>query len=102
MKYDHTAFIVRNIEKSIIWYKEKFKARVIYESNDWALISIYGTKLALSTGKHPFHIAFKTNKEMLNSYGEEKIHAHRDGTESIYFEDLDGNAVELIVYPDAS
>ena len=99
MKYDHTAFIVKNINNSVNWYKEKFEAKELYKSEDWAFLEISGSKLALSTGKHPVHIAFEVSEQKLLKYSNEKIHNHRDGTKSIYFSDLDGNAVELIVYP---
>ena len=99
MKYDHTAFIVKNISKSVSWYVENFSAEILYDSEDWALLKIRDCKLALSTGKHPYHIAFAVSEEDLGEYKDQKVHNHRDGTKSIYFEDLDGNAVELIVYP---
>ena len=102
MKYDHTAFIVKNISKSVSWYKNNFSAEILYESEDWAFLKIEDCKLALSTGKHPYHIAFKVSEEFLHKHKDKKIHNHRDGTKSIYFEDLDGNAVEIISYPSAS
>lgn len=99
MKYDHTAFVVKDIDKSLEWYKENFNAKIIYRSKDWAFIDINSSKLALSTGKHPNHIAFEVTEEELAQHRGKKVWDHRDGTRSIYFEDLDGNAVELIVYP---
>ena len=100
MKYDHTAFIVKNISESVAWYIKNFSAEVLYESEDWAFLNISNSKLALSTGKHPYHIAFSVSEECLSQYEDKKIHNHRDGTKSIYFEDLDGNAIEIISYPD--
>ena len=102
MKYDHTAFIVKNISKSLSWYKDNFSAEVLYESEDWAFLKIKDTKLALSTGKHPYHVAFSVSEESLAEYKDKKIHNHRDGTKSIYFQDLDGNAIEIISYPSMS
>ena len=99
MIYDHTAFIVKDIKKSVSWYKDNFKAEVIYESEDWAFLSISKTKLALSTGKHPVHLAFEVTEDELTQHRGKKVLLHRDGTKSVYYEDLDGNAVELIVYP---
>lgn len=100
MKFDHTAFIVKNISDSVAWYIKNFSAEVLYESEDWAFLSISGTKLALSTGKHPVHLAFKVTEDDLAQHRGKKVWSHRDGTKSIYFEDLDGNAIELIVYPE--
>ena len=102
MKYDHTAFIVKDIKDSVNWYCENFNAKTIYCSEDWAFLEIEGTKLALSTGKHPYHLAFEVTEKELDAHRGKKVWLHRDGTKSIYFEDLDGNAIELIVYPSNS
>jgi len=102
MKFDHTAFIVKDIAKSLEWYKKNFDAKVIYESEDWAFMEIKDAKLALSTGKHPYHIAFRIKESELDAQRGKKAYLHRDGTKSVYYEDLDGNAVELIVYPENS
>jgi len=99
MKYDHTAFIVKSIKKSVDWYSKNFNTKIIHYSEDWAFLDVEGTKLALSTGKHPYHLAFEvTEKELATHRGKKVLH-HRDGTKSVYYEDLDGNAIELIVYP---
>ena len=96
-EYDHSSFIVKNIDKSLKWYVENCDAEILYSSEDWALMNIYGTKLALSTGVHPPHIAFRCKKDTLYSIEDIKI-KHRDGSEAVYIQDLDGNAIELITY----
>lgn len=99
MNFDHTAFIVKDIKKSAKWYQENFDAKIIDQYDDWAFLEIYNTKLALSTGKHPYHIGIRCDKEEdLERLGG-KVYNHRDGTKSIYKVDLDDNAVEFIFYP---
>ena len=35
---DHIAIQVENIEKSVEWYKNKFKCKIIYSDKTWAFI----------------------------------------------------------------
>ena len=59
---DHIAIQVKNIEKSVEWYKSKFKCKVIYLDKTWAFIEFKNTKLALVTNtEHPPHFAVLNN-----------------------------------------
>ena len=92
---DHIAIQVKNIEKSVAWYKSKFKCKVIYIDKTWAFIEFKNTKLALVTNtEHPPHFAVLNNDVQNNP----KAITHRDGSISIYTKDNDNNYIELITY----
>ncbi len=42
---DHIAIQVQNIEKSVEWYKNNFKCKIIYSDKTWAFIQFKNTKL---------------------------------------------------------
>lgn len=103
MRLDHVAVTSANIEQSVNWYRQQFGATVLYQDKTWAFLQVGGNKLALVTpGQHPPHIAFSVTEEQLDQASKSTgiaVDKHRDGTKGIYVKDPDGNAVELIRYP---
>lgn len=92
---DHVAIQVNNIQDSLNWYLNKFKCKEIYSDKTWAFIEFNNMKLALVTNKqHPNHFAILDNN--LNQLLNPK--KHRDGSISIYINDIDNNYIELIKY----
>jgi len=103
MRLDHVAVESSDIDKSVDWYTQQFGATVIYQDKTWAFLQVGGNKLALVTpGQHPPHVAFSVTEEQLDQAAQRtgiSIDKHRDGTKGIYVKDPNGNAVELICYP---
>ena len=97
MHLDHVAINVKNIKKSIEWYKSNFNCTVLYEDASWGFIEICGTRIALTiNSQHPPHIAFSV--ESLEDLPGKPI-THRDGSVSCYVKDPDGNYLEYIYWP---
>jgi len=98
MKIDHVAINVGDIKKSVNWYVENMSAKVDYEDDTWAMLSIGNTKLALTIeSQHPPHVAFCV--EDIKDLGEgAEIKRHRDGSYYLYLEDPDGNILEMIYW----
>ena len=98
MKIDHVAINVADIKKSVNWYVENMSAKVDYEDDTWAMLSIGDTKLALTIeSQHPPHVAFCV--EDIKDLGEgAEIKRHRDGSHYLYLEDPDGNILEKIYW----
>ena len=89
----HIAIQVNNLAKAVNWYTDNFQCKISYQDDSWALLKFANTSLALVVPKqHPHHFAI--TKDDLTKYG--KAVPHRDGTESVYINDLDGNYVEII------
>ena len=89
----HVAIEVADVAESLRWYRERFSCEIEYKDDTWALLKFGNMSLALvTTGQHPPHIAFVT--ERAGEHGELKT--HRDGTRSVYIDDPAGNAVELL------
>src|ERR1700730_7431377 len=105
-EFDHIAIRTGDVTASIEFYKKHFDGvEVLYEDKTWGLLSFGGIKIALVTsGEHPPHISFKVaSKKELEEYADEmkgKIKVHRDSSESFYFKDSSGNAVEIVWYPE--
>ena len=93
MILDHVALVVENPKKSAAWYCENFEAKLIYADESWSIIQLDNIKLAFVISKqHPAHIAFR-----VDSFGDDRRpKSHRDGTESYYTRDQDGNIIEMI------
>lgn len=104
MELDHVAVTATDIAASVAWYKEKFGAQVLYQDETWAFLRVGQGKLALVTpAQHPPHVAVRVGQEALAQAAREAgkaVDRHRDGTGGIYLSDPDGNAVELICYPE--
>ena len=92
-KIHHIAIQVKNISKSVDWYKQNFDVEVSYLDETWAMINFENTSLALVIPEeHPYHFAIESSSA--ESYG--NLTKHRDGTASVYIKDIDGNNVEMI------
>ena len=97
--FDHVAINVKNIQESIAWYSENLSAMPIYQDDTWALLSIGESKVALVSGDiHPPHIAFKIEDAKMFPKTS-KIKNHRDGSKYVYIDDLDGNTIEIVMFP---
>jgi catechol 2,3-dioxygenase-like lactoylglutathione lyase family enzyme len=92
-KIHHVAVQVDDIKAAVVWYTNKFDAKLAYEDETWALLEFNNLSLALvMPDQHPPHFAIENaNAEQ---FGE--LTLHRDGTESIYIKDPFGNSVEII------
>ena len=70
-----------------------FDCKVTYEDESWALLGFANVKLALVLPEqHPPHVGFV--RRDAERFG--PLSPHRDGTRSIYIEDSEGNAVEIL------
>ena len=99
MKFDHVALNVKDIARSVAWYKETVGATVLYEDSTWAFLEAGGVKIALTLpNQHPRHIAFDIGSAPSSDFLR-RARPHRDGSVSYYVVDPDGNAVEWICYP---
>jgi len=99
VKFDHVALNVKDIARSVAWYKETVGATVLYEDSTWAFLEAGGVKLALTLpNQHPRHIAFDIGSAPSSDFLR-RARPHRDGSVSYYVVDPDGNAVEWICYP---
>ncbi len=89
----HVAIQVENIARALKWYSENFNAEIVYLDDTWAMLRFENIYLALVIpGQHPPHIAIE--HEGAESFG--TLIKHRDGTESIYINDSEGNTLELM------
>ena len=92
----HVAISVDDIAEAVAWYTEKFRCRVVYQDDTWAMLQLANTCLAfVSRSQHPPHLGFASTEEKAHQFGRLKV--HRDGTSSVYIQDPSGNAVELLV-----
>lgn len=101
MKFDHVALISKSIKNSIQWYKENLGAEVLYADDTWGYMLVGGVKIALVVKQqHPPHICFEVNEDfILKNLKNKKFKKHRDGTESYYTKDIDGNFIEYLKCP---
>ena len=89
----HVAIQVKDIERALKWYSENFNAETVYFDDTWAMLRFQNIYLALVVpGQHPPHIAIE--HEGAERHG--ALTKHRDGTESIYINDSEGNTLELM------
>jgi len=89
----HIAIVVEDIDRAIRWYQSQFNASLIYADNTWAMLGFENIELALvKAEQHPPH--FAVIYEEAEKYG--PLTRHRDGSESVYIKDSEGNSVELI------
>jgi len=98
MKLDHVAFVSKDIKRSVEWYEKTFGAERLYLDETWGLIKVFDTKIAfVVSSQHPPHICFEVGEEYIekNLKGK-KFKKHRDGTESCYTTDCDGNFIEFL------
>lgn len=89
----HIAICVKDIARACAWYQQHFNCKVLYQDDTWGLLQFANIKLALVVeAQHPAHLAFVHDNP--ENFG--KLEHHRDGTRSVYIEDSEGNAIELI------
>ncbi len=101
MKFDHVALNVKDIRRSVLWYRENLDATVLHEDDTWAFLEAGGAKIALTVAhQHPPHVAFDVGPTPPAGFLD-KARLHRDGSLSRYIADPDGNAIEWIHYPPA-
>ena len=104
-EFDHIAITTKDVATSIEFYKKQFDdVEVLYEDKTWGFLKVGGIKLALVTSsEHPPHICFRVETlEHLKEYAAKvggKITGHRDRSQSFYFRDPSGNALEVVWYP---
>jgi len=99
MKFDHVAVSVSDIGRSVEWYKDKLKARVLYQDESWAFLEAGDVKIALVLpSQHPGHLAFDVGTNPPTDFLK-RAKGHRDGSLSQYIVDPDGNSIEWIHYP---
>ena len=103
MKFDHIALKSKDITTSIRWYKENCKAKILYQDESWALIDVNGGKIAfVLPTQHPPHVGIQIDKDIrARQFSDKTFKYHRDGSESCYVQDPDGNFVEFIIYNEA-
>jgi catechol-2,3-dioxygenase len=89
----HVAIQVEDIGRALKWYSENFNSEIVYLDDTWAMLRFQNIYLALVIpGQHPPHIAIE--HEGAEAHG--TLIKHRDGTESIYINDSEGNTLELM------
>ena len=104
MKYDHVALTVLQgtVEETVEWYVNNMSASIKYVDSTWGLIDCNGTDIAfVIPGQHPPHIAFTLNDseyERFKNLGK-IFKKHRDGSESFYDKDCQGNILEFLFWP---
>jgi catechol 2,3-dioxygenase-like lactoylglutathione lyase family enzyme len=90
---DHIAIEVANVSEAVAWYTERFRCRVKYQDETWALLLFSNIRLALVTrGQHRPHVGFR--QANVEKYG--PLKTHRDGERYVYVEDPAGNVVEFL------
>ena len=89
----HVAIQVEDIDRALKWYAEHFNSEVVYLDESWALLRFSNVYLALVIpDQHPPHIAIE--HKGAEAFG--PLTRHRDGTESVYINDSEGNTLELM------
>ncbi len=89
----HVAIPVPNVAQAVEWYTSHFNCIVEYIDDTWALLAFANTKLALVLPQeHPAHFAL--SRPDANKFGD--LVTHRDGLNSVYINDIFGNAIEVL------
>lgn len=89
----HVAIVVDDIDRAIRWYQAHLNTAIVYADSSWAMLDFENISLALvKDEQHPPHLAIEY--ENADQYG--PLTSHRDGTESIYIKDSEGNSIELL------
>lgn len=91
---DHVAIAVHDIQLALDWYRRSFQCELLYQDATWALLQFSNIKLALvSPSQHPAHLGFL--RPDAAAFG--PLIPHRDGTQSVYVNDPDGNSIEFLL-----
>lgn len=90
----HIAVTAVDLNETIQWYVDTFKARIVYQDETWGLVDVGNTKIAfVIPEQHPPHLAFEL--ENASDFG--TLKKHRDGTSSVYTQDPSGNIIEIML-----
>lgn len=93
----HVAITVGNVAEAVEWYSSRFRCRVAYHDETWALLKFANTSLALvGGGLHPPHIGLMLPQA--DRFG--SLKTHRDGIQYVYINDPSGNTVEVLQQQD--
>lgn len=88
----HIALEVKDLDRTVDWYLDRFECSVGYRDESWALLHFRNCDLAfVRPEQHPSHHAIV--REDAEAFGE--LVTHRDGTRTCYVEDPSGNRVEV-------
>src|SRR5664279_2234615 len=91
---DHVAIEVHDIRLALDWYLRSLKCELLYQDATWALLQLANIKLALVLpSQHPAHLGFF--RPDAADFG--PLTPHRDGTQSVYLNDPDGNSIEFLL-----
>ena len=91
---DHVAVEVQDIQRALDWYRRAFQCELLYQDATWALLQFANIKLALVLpSQHPAHLGFF--RPDAAAFG--PLTPHRDGTQSVYLNDPDGNSIEFLL-----
>jgi len=101
MNFDHVALVSKNISASVEWYNTNLGAAVLYQDETWGLVQVANVKIAFVVShQHPPHICFEVSEKYAEANLAGKVFKkHRDGTESCYIKDCDGNFIEFLKCP---
>ncbi len=103
MELDHVAVVVAEIGSAVEWYTANVGAQVLYADDTWAFLRVGHGKIALvKAEQHPPHVAVRVDAAQLHALAAQHskpIDTHRDGTQGFYFDDPNGNVIEVICYP---
>jgi catechol 2,3-dioxygenase-like lactoylglutathione lyase family enzyme len=89
----HLAIPTGDVAASVRWYRDNTDCTIEYQDATWALLAYANIKLALvMPGQHPPHLAIvRTDASRFGP-----LVQHRDGTRSVYVQDVAGNHVEVL------
>ena len=93
---------IDSIEKIKLLELTKEINEVIYFDETWGLVECNGIKLAfVIPNQHPAHVAFTLNNLEYTHYKSlgKIFKKHRDGSESFYDKDCQGNTLEFLFWP---
>jgi len=103
VKFDHVALHTtkEKMKESVAWYTQFLDGKVLHQDDSWSLIEGSGVKVALIIPEqHPPHVGFEITVEKYRSLKKKgrKFKLHRDGSESIYIVDPNGNNLEMVFW----
>lgn len=112
----HVALLVDDVEKAAKFYNSNFGFEIVYIFDEWGMVRKNKDDIAFikkGASQHLPHFGLRVNsKEEVDRAYKQLIERdikvlrepklHRDDSYSLYFEDLDGNAVEIIFDPNVT